>query len=477
MEIKTREELIQCWNDNIKDKEPAVFLLNIEKYLEFISQDKLEDELVSAISSISEIKKYISDEFLKLSKFDEIIKYVNDYKNKSLLSFKELDEYNYLFIILEFLHNKLITYKYNDTEIENIFEAYEEIFKTKDDENGNKLKQDLIHYLDLDNERKRDYSVITSNFLMGKDDFVNKLKEENGVYEAKLLEISKGLNDLNEKRKKLEKEEKDFFERYFKEDLFSYVKKSPIGSSIGIDPLTDDLLLRSFKPGKKDVIIILGRDSYPCFHLDKNKLYHYFQPPLQNYSMYNHNSFYKLFGTKKEKEFKEIEGLMDEHIFLFLNLYPDFRPEFENTSDSFKPDPKFVEIASRSGREGNLTKCFDYCAEKFESVIQIIQSNLNIKAIISLGPPVKRSLVRSGNIYQNGSDSAIADEKIVKIEQEKISHFRYKDESRIVDINYIPIYHPYAAKEFNWKYNNTGKTYNEKYFEILEEILKPDSSS
>lgn len=464
MEINVREELIQCWNDNIKDKEPEVFLSNIEEYLKFIEQKILRKELELAISSISEIHK---DEFKKEGEFGQILECV---KNFTLPSSTKTD---YLFIVLELVHNKLITYNDPEKEIKKILEAYKAIFKTKDDEKGNELKKDLIQYFDL--EKERGYSVITSNFL--DDKAKDNLLKANRDYEIKLLEISKGLAELDKERKKLVEKEEKFFKDHFKDDLFTKSKKSKIGSSIGIDPLTDDLLLRSFESGKeKDVIIILGKDSYPCFHLDENKLYHSFQPPLYNYSMYNHSSFYKLFGTrtKKDKKFEVdpvISKLMDEHIFLFLNLYPDFRPEFEKTTGGFKPDPEFVKIASRSGREGDLTKCFDYCAKKFESVIQIIQNNkFTIKAIISLGVDVKYSLVRNGNIYPNNSDLPITDEKIVKIEKEKIGHFKYKNESKTINIGYIPIYHPSMPTNFT-------KEYNENYFKILGELLKPNTSS
>ncbi len=457
MEIKTREELVKFWNDKIKNKEPEVFLSNIEEYLKFIEQKNLRKEFELAISSLSEIHK---DEFKKEGEFGQILECV---KNFTLPTSTKTD---YLFIVLELVHNKLITYNDPEKEIEKILKAYKAIFKTKDDEKGNELKKELIEYLDL--RKERDYSVITSDFLddNAKVDLINANRD----YEKKLLEISKGLAKLNKKRKELEKEEKDFFDEHFKEDLFTYAKESKIGSSIGIDPLTDDLLLRSYESGKKDIIIILGKDSYPCFHLAENKLYHYFQPPLYNYSMYNHNSFYKLFGAKEGDKFIEhrilSDDLMEKPIFLFLNLYPDFRPEFEKTTGGFKPDPEFAKFVSG---KVTFTKCFDYCAAKFESVIKIIQNNLNIKAIISLGVDVKNSLVKNGYIYPNNSDLPITNEKDVKIEKENIWYFRYKDKSRIVDINYIPIYHP-SAGEFKEKYND-------KYFEILGEVLKPASPS
>ena len=154
MEIKTREELIKLWNTvkgyKNEDKRHEYLFIKVSTYLEFIEKNNLQGELKFVISAIAGIKKYISDEFLKLSKFDEIIKYISDYKNESSFpSFSEQINYDYLFIVLEFLHNKLISYNYNDTEIDKIFKAYEKIFKTKNDEKGNKLKQDLVHYLDF----------------------------------------------------------------------------------------------------------------------------------------------------------------------------------------------------------------------------------------------------------------------------------------------------------------------------------------
>jgi hypothetical protein len=484
MEIKTREELIHRWNANIKDyknkdKKQGAYFKKIKIYLKFIKDNKdkkLPDKMESLIS---EIEKGRPAEFEKIRNFDEIIKYIKDFENESSSFIKEPDDYDYLFIVLELVHNKLITY--DTDEINNILNAYKTIFKTHDDENGKKLKEDLIEYLDLNKERKRDYSVITSNFLIDEAEFIKNLNKENKYYEAKLLESSKALICLSKKRKneisikektieltKKEKEtpaqeERDFFKEHIQKDLFLHSKKSPIGSSIGIDPLTDDLLLRSFKPGKKDIVIILGKDSYPCFYVSKN-VYHSFQPPLYNYSMYNHPKFYKLFGTKKDNKFV-IKDLMKKPIFLFLNLYPDFRPEFENTSGGFNPDPEFVKIAKKYELGGDLTKCFDYCVEKFESVMQIIQNNnFTIKAIISLGGDVKDSLVRNGKICNDDYSP------VESVELKNIKELRYEDKYKNIDINYIPIYHPSMPSYFT-------NDYNEKYLEILEKVLSVDSSS
>jgi hypothetical protein len=90
-----------------------------------------------------------------------------------------------------------------------------------------------------------------------------------------------------------------------------------MGYSLGISPITDDLLLRTFSDSPSRIIIVLGHDWYPIVTTSPDGRNLFLPiPPLRRYSVLSEKNYEPAIRLLMQAE---------DCAILFLNLYPDFR--------------------------------------------------------------------------------------------------------------------------------------------------------
>jgi hypothetical protein len=136
------------------------------------------------------------------------------------------------------------------------------------------------------------------------------------------------------------------------------------GYSLGVSPITDDLLLRTFSEKTKRVVIVLGHDWYPIVTTSPDGRNLFLPvPPLRRYSILSEKSY--------EPAVRPLINRRDCAI-VFLNLYPDFRGPGIN----------------KLGSLGDYTQW----VKGFIAVCESIAARFELAGVISWGTPVWTAL-------------------------------------------------------------------------------------
>lgn len=308
---------------------------------------------------------------------------------------------------------------YSVEDVDFILEAYKYIFR------GIDKKTDLLEFFDIFNQRKKTWSFLTSNFLVNEysdyktfhDNFYNK-------WDSLDKFIENGKNQL------------DSYEIISKKIKFLGGSKI-VGTSIGLNPKTDDLLLRTFKNGKKDIIIIMAHDYHPIVTKDQNEKINdpFENSPLVGCSMFeNSASQYEKYGKLFEKcNIEEIP------IILYFNLYPFYREPNSSATGKF-----------------NLECSYEECVNSYIKLFQLILENgFYIKGIITWGTYPAFSFKKEEKINLKNSSQNIDKKEFNRLrdficKMKENDHNQFEIEVDNNKIPFYPLYHP-AARESEYK--------------------------
>lgn len=221
---------------------------------------------------------------------------------------------------------------YNSFEAQHILDAYKSLFPS--------FNIDILNYLDLELQRQRKWSCLTTNFHVAILDQVKQFDEiVRNTDINKLSDIDIGI--------------------YFKNLSEEY----NLGYSLGICPWTDYLLNKSFRSELNKIVIIIGHDWYPIVPSNL-RVWDSINPPLKKYPV---TGTYNLAIPQSIKS--------GEFIIFFMNLYPDFREPF----------------ASKTGALGNMD-FYKPFVEGFVSICDTISQHYHIDAILIWGSDVWNAL-------------------------------------------------------------------------------------
>lgn len=213
------------------------------------------------------------------------------------------------------------------SDVQRILDAYRALFRSAD--------QAVFDYLDLNGARSRPWSVLTTNFQTVTPAQVSRLHADR---------VALTTNGKTE--------------HVLADELVQLSNRHGIGYSLGLSPWTDDLLLRTFTPASKRVVIVLAHDWYPI--VAKGFEYVANSPLLRDspFSAEKGNAVYAAALP---------DCLHDNaRAVLFMNLYPDFRPPCSN---------KTGDIGAAQYMAG------------FQACCRTIANHYVIDAIISWGSP------------------------------------------------------------------------------------------
>lgn len=137
-----------------------------------------------------------------------------------------------------------------------------------------------------------------------------------------------------------------------------------LGYSLGISPITDDLLLRTFSEQTTRIVVVLAHDWYPIVTRGTDGRNPFLPiPPLRRYSILSEHSY--------EPAIRPLMEARDCAI-VFLNLYPDFRGPG----------------AKKTGSLGDYSQW----VTGFIAVCESIAARFELAGVISWGSPVWMAL-------------------------------------------------------------------------------------
>lgn len=285
---------------------------------------------------------------------------------------------------------------YTDIEATRILDIYRNILPN--------IYGDLSIYFDY--ERKRKWSLLTTDFNNTDVISIKKFNDKASEYNLEILNKFPNVN-------KLPIEEQASISKIYRDMVVSY----NIGFSLGVSPITDDLLLKTFNENTTRIIILLAHDWYPIITTAPDGTTPFLPiPPLQKYSV--------LSEVKYEPAVSPLLKAQNCGL-LFMNLYPDFR-------------------APGSNKIGNLGDYTIY-VKGFLAICKLISSKYDISGVISWGSNVWNALknITNGNKYNKG---------IMYVASEL-----YRSQSplfiTIDNYNKIP-YYPFAHPSFATNFKN-----------------------
>jgi len=185
---------------------------------------------------------------------------------------------------------------YTGDEVGKIISAYRDLFPI--------INTELGDYWDFGHLRQ--WSLLTTNF--------------HSIELSTLQTFDKAARSLDEVVKRQDKshllrsaDAQFIWAKKYRELAVEY----RLGYSLGISPITDDLLCRTFNTETTRIVILVGHDWYPIITTAPNGIDLFLPvPPLRKYSVLDEKSY--------EPAVRPLMGVKDCSI-LFINLYPDFR--------------------------------------------------------------------------------------------------------------------------------------------------------
>ena len=233
---------------------------------------------------------------------------------------------------------------YSKDEATRIFSIYRALFPS--------THGALADYWDY--ERRREWSLLTTDFHNVDLPAITALNTAVRQFENEVrrnYNLSELINSVSVQ---------DTVARRYRELAITY----NAGYSLGVSPITDDLLLRTFSGQTKRIVILLGHDWYPIVTTSPDGRNLFLPiPPLRRYSILSEKSY--------EPAVRPLINTQDCAV-VFLNLYPDFRGPGINKLGSLGDYSQWV--------------------RGFIAVCESIAARFELAGVISWGTPVWTAL-------------------------------------------------------------------------------------
>lgn len=141
-------------------------------------------------------------------------------------------------------------------------------------------------------------------------------------------------------------------------DLHTAIKTHGVGCSLGICPWTDSLLLQTYSPAKRNVVLLLGHDTYPMFGGTRG------DSPLIHDGLVDVTKYR---NRAPESFFQEAGPLV-----LFANFVPDFRNAGRK----------------KTGAIGKNVLSYQECLQGLHEMLRLLRTQFDSVSVVAWGAKV-----------------------------------------------------------------------------------------
>lgn len=234
---------------------------------------------------------------------------------------------------------------YTPSQIDHILQAYRSLFPP--DETTPALRS----YLGWDRAASRPWAFLTTDFHIATPEQLQALHDASIA-----IEVRWRAGELNKAARAAA--------------LIAASKAIGVGYSMGLNPWTDNLLLRTFDPRARRwprrLIVLVGHDWYPVAAGTDP------ESPMINQGLHLHTKYH---GACPQAFFAHDHG-DDAPAIFFLNLYPDFRTPLEGKIGAIK----------------GMALSYPQCVQGLREIVKVLERKFEQVSIISWGDKAWRHM-------------------------------------------------------------------------------------